>query len=399
MTTPKDTKLTIICICGGIGFPMGLANTYRVGCIGKAIVEGGSRFVVWQYGSSPNNLNTQRKGVWNGIEFEYLCGRVSRPANKFLQLLFNVFGIIHLFFRLIFSVAGRKNTYVFIDLQKINVNILLTPFCRLLGIKIVQEVNEWWPDVESSSSLVHFQYKKIMFRFSNGSFIISKSYRDKVMQTAEVSRRHQFYYLPVLSEPVPVLTNGFHHQQPYLFWCGDVIGYMKDILFMVEAFSIVRKKFPDLRLVISGKYKEENKETLFAELTRRGVPLSSFSLTGFVDDNQLQDYVQHAAAVLAPMWNDGKSNTRFPTKLGLYSYAGKSIITAPVGELKDYFVDGQNCLFYEAGSETSLAQKITEVLSDDEKAERLGKNARLLAEQTFSYKNYVHSMQEFFMNL
>ena len=395
----KHQNLTIICICGGIGFPVGQANTNRIACIGKAIVEGGGRFLVWQFGTSPNKYNKEQKGIWNGIEFEYLCGRVTRPDNKLLRMLVNLYGIIHVFFRLLFSVAGKKNTFVFLDLQRLSVNILLTPFCRLLGIKTVQEVNEWWPDVETTSSLIRFQYQNIMFRFSDGSFIISKSYRDKVMQLENVNRRHKFYYLPVLSDPIELKANGHHREQPFLFWCGDVTGYMKDVLFIIRSFADVRQYHPGLKLVLSGKYSEANKEKIFAEIEANGLPALSVALTGFVDDNQLHHYVQQATVVLAPMWNDGKSNTRFPTKLGLYSFAGKSIVTAPVGELKEYFVDGKNCLFYEPGKEESLTQKIIEVMADRDKAAQLGRNARLLAEKTFSYKNYVASMHEFFRNL
>jgi glycosyltransferase involved in cell wall biosynthesis len=395
----EQNNLTIICICGGIGFPVGQANTNRMACIGRAIVEGGSRFLLWQFGTSPNKFNTKRKGTWNGIEFEYLCGRVSRPENKILRMLVNLYGIVNLFSRLLFSVAGKRNTFVFLDLQRHSINIILAPFCRLLGIKTVQEVNEWWPDVENTSSLIKFQYQKIMFRFSNGSFIISKGYREKVMKSMDVSRKHKFYYLPVLAEPFIPGKNGIRDEQPFVFWCGDVIGYLKDVLFIIRSFAIVRQQYPELNLVISGKYNESNKEKIFAEIEACGLPALSVSLTGFVDDNQLFHYVQYASVVLAPMWNDEKSNTRFPTKLGLYSFAGKSIITAPVGELKDYFVDGINCLFYEPGKEESLAQKIKEIIDDSDKAARLGKNAQMLAKTTFSYKNYVGSMQEFFRTL
>jgi glycosyltransferase involved in cell wall biosynthesis len=238
-----------------------------------------------------------------------------------------------------------------------------------------------------------------MFRFSDGSFIISKSYRDKVMQSMKVNSNHKFYYLPVLADPIKPEVNGHTSEQPFLFWCGDVIGYEKDVLFIIRAFANVRQHYPELKLVISGKYSDSNKDKIFASIEDNGLPALSVALTGFVDDKQLLHYVQHASVVLAPMWNDGKSNTRFPTKLGLYSFAGKSIITAPVGELKDYFVDGINCLFYEPGKEESLAQKIKEIIDDSDKAARLGKNAQLLAETTFSYKNYVGSMQEFFRTL
>ncbi len=394
-------KPQIICICAGIGFPVGQANTNRMCHIGRTIIDGGGQFTVWHFGTSPNDLNKEKKGVWNGIRFQYLCTQVKRPKSSLLRQAVHLTGILHLLYKIIFQVAGRPNTYLFIDLQKTTFNILLTPFCRLLGIKTVQEVNEWWPDVKNTSRLVNFQYKKIMFRFSNGSFLISNSYQDKVLRTTAFHRNHKFFYLPVIAEPVsmrkePVNGGG----QPFtVFWCGMVDGYLKDVLFMINAFNAVYARHPSARLVVSGKYSQATAERIEEELATCGIPAKNFTLTGFIGNDELERWVNTATVLVVPMWDDDRSGMRFPTKLGLFAFGGKGIVTAPVGELKEYFKDGENCLFYEPGNVASLSDKINELLQDSNKRERLGRNARLLAEKTFSYKNYVRSMQDFFVNL
>ena len=368
--------------------------------IGRTIIDGGGKFTVWHFGTSPNDLNHQKKGVWNGIAFEYLCTQIRRPKNRFVRQAVHFTGMIRLLYKLFFEVLGRPNTYLFIDLQKTTFNILLTPLCRLLGIKTVQEVNEWWPDVKNTSRLINFQYKKIMFRFSNGSFVISNSYQEKVLQTTAFHRQHKFFYLPVIAEPVVLGQNGLNgHQQPTIFWCGMVDGYLKDVLFMINAFKPVYQNHPSAKLVISGKCSSSAADRISQELRSCGIPAENFKLTGFIGNDELEHYVNTATVLVVPMWNDDRSGMRFPTKLGLFAFGGKGIVTAPVGELKEYFVDEENCLFYEPGNVQSLSDKINELLVNKEKRERLGRNARLLAEKTFSYKNYVQSMQEFFVNL
>jgi glycosyltransferase involved in cell wall biosynthesis len=401
MYNQKKQGITIICVCAGIGFPIGQANTNRLCHIGKTLVEGGNRFILWHYGTSPTSLNKEHKGIWNGIPFHYLCGRVQRPRNKYARLTVHLLGIIHLYFKILFQITGRKNTYIFFDLQGSSSNILLTLFCRLLRIKTVQEVNEWWPEVEATSKLVKFQYRKIMFRFSNGSFLISKSIRDKIVNSTDLAPHHKFFYLPILSEPLSFTPkiNGQAAYQPYIFWCGMVDGYINDVLFIIKAFKLVHQQNPNAKLVISGKHNDETKLRLEEELKACGIPLSHFKLTGFIGNEELLNYVSHAAVLVAPMWEDERSNTRFPTKLGMFAFSGRGIVTAPVGELREYFRNEENCLFYEPGNAESLSTEISKLLNDPEKAARLGKNAKLLAEQTFSYKNYVSSMEAFFANL
>jgi glycosyltransferase involved in cell wall biosynthesis len=398
MTTNKPH---IICICAGIGFPIGQANTNRMCHIGRTIIDGGGQFTVWHFGTSPNDLNQQKKGTWNGITYEYLCTQVKRPKSSIVRQAVHFTGMVRLLYKIFSQVAGRRNTYLFIDLQKTTFNILLTPLCRLLGIKTVQEVNEWWPDVKNTSKLINFQYKRIMFRYSNGSFVISNRYQEKVLRTTAFHRHHKFFYLPVIAEPV-VLHQGTlngGHQQPTVFWCGMVDGYLKDVLFMINAFKAVYRHHPSAKLVISGKYSSGTAIRVAEELKTCGIPSENFMLTGFIGNDELERYVNSATVLAVPMWNDDRSGMRFPTKLGLFAFGGKGIVTAPVGELKEYFVDEENCLFYEPGNVQSLSDKINELLANNEKRERLGRNARMLAENTFSYKNYVQSMQEFFVNL
>lgn len=401
METTKKPLLHVIAVCPGIGFPAGQANTNRLCHIGKTIIEGGGRFTVWHFGTSPNTLNTHKKGVYEGIRFHYLSVRVQRPANAVVRHLIHLTGIVHLFFKILFQVTGRSNTVVFLDLQKTSLNIFLAPFCRMLGIKTVQEVNEWWPEVDNTSSLVKFLYRNIMFRFSQGSLLISGSYRQKIMQTTSYHPQHKFFYLPVLAEPLTkeIVLNGQVALSPYVFWCGMVDGYSKDVLFLIQSFRNVRAHHPAARLVIGGKYSEATKHRLYEELRLQNLPESCFKLTGFISNDDLLKYVHGAAVLVVPMWDDERSETRFPTKLGLFAFAGKGIVTAPVGELKEYFRNEDNCLFYRPGDAGSLAEKINRLLADSKEAAQLGQEAKRLAEKTFSYKNYIGSMQAFFARL
>ncbi|RYE40437.1 MAG: glycosyltransferase, partial [Sphingobacteriales bacterium] len=354
----KQRQVQIICLCPAIGFPFGQAATNRISLIGKAVVEGGGNFSVWHYGTSPNELNKEKNGNWNGINFSYLCGRVKRPSNKLQRLFVHFIGIAKLFYKLILLSTWKQRPIVYMDLQGNGLNIPITLLCKILSLKTVQEVNEWWPEVRGRSRIISFQYRHIMFRYSAGSFVISKEIEHRILTSTSYNKTHQLFFLPVLAEPVHFRRNDLQQSArgTYIFWCGMVDGYIKDVLFIIDAFSVLLKKDATIKLIIGGKYTARSEQTLIERLAHLSIPVENFILTGYISEEQLLEYIHMASVLVAPMWNDVRSSTRFPTKLGMFAFSGRPIVTSPVGELTEYFMDEENCLFYEASDSISLSK-------------------------------------------
>jgi glycosyltransferase involved in cell wall biosynthesis len=270
----------------------------------------------------------------------------------------------------------------------------------LLRIRSVQEVNEWWPDVQGISPLVGYQYRNIMFKYSNGSFVISQNLIKKMRALPSFDSAHSIFYLPILAEPVVYKTDAnVSLDFQYVFWCGMVDGYIRDVLFILDAFEKVFKNDRHVKLIISGKYSEDSKRKLLDQLRNHSIPEENFMLTGFVADKQLLDYVFNASVLISPMWKDHRSSTRFPTKLGIYASSGRPIILAPIGEVGEYFHDNFNCYFYEAESVSSLGDKIVHALANKELSSTVGSNAKITAHTIFSYEKYTKDIIEFLNKL
>src|SRR5882724_7325887 len=76
----------VICVCGGIGFPIGANGAPRIINVGRALQATGIDYRVLHCGPSPAAINTQRSGVYRGIPFEYATS-LARPENIILRLL------------------------------------------------------------------------------------------------------------------------------------------------------------------------------------------------------------------------------------------------------------------------------------------------------------------------
>ena len=78
-------------------------------------------------------------------------------------------------------------------------------------------------------------------------------------------------------------------------------------------------------------------------------------MTGFVDDDQLDALYQFAAGLLLPLFDDDRSRTRMPTKLGGYLASGTPVITCSVGDLTHFLTHKRNAYIGAAGDEVAFA--------------------------------------------
>jgi glycosyltransferase involved in cell wall biosynthesis len=76
-----------------------------------------------------------------------------------------------------------------------------------------------------------------------------------------------------------------------------------------------------------------------------------------------------------PLWDDERSLTRFPTKMGQYVAAGRPIVTAGVGEVPSYLKHGETALFYQPGSVENMAEQINEIIEKPELGDRIARTA------------------------
>jgi glycosyltransferase involved in cell wall biosynthesis len=238
----------------------------------------------------------------------------------------------------------------------------------------VQEACEWWPGTENGTAFHAWMYREVMFRLSSGALVISHAIRDRIAAVAEPD--YPVCMVPVLVNPeeYPATTghrSGSGDEAPILLWCGMVDGYIRDVYFLIDALALVRTvRGRAARLRIVGPCSEIGRTKLYAHAEARGIDLARIEIAGFVSDEQLSEYCLQADALLMPLWNDDRSVTRFPTKLGQYLAAGRPIVTAQVGEIP-YYLSEQTAVFYAPGNANSLAHALESVLADPVSAEAI----------------------------
>ena len=221
-------------------------------------------------------------------------------------------------------------------------------------------------------------YQHIMFRLSTGALPISTLIEKRIREIS--GKEYPLLRIPVLMDTNEVrqefsqtpMTLG--SELPYIFWCGTVDGYIRDPLFLIRVQGVMIQKYAiKTRLVIAGPCSNAARKELLNEVSKAGLEPGDVIITGYIPENELFRLTTHAEATLLPLWDDDRSKTRFPTKLGLYVAAGRPIVTSTIGEIPHFLKDKETALFATANDEQSWAGKIASLIKNQDLSAQLVK--------------------------
>jgi glycosyltransferase involved in cell wall biosynthesis len=360
-------------------------------------------FSVLHCGPSPIAANKTAAGVHEGIRYEYATNTLKRPDNAVLRILLYVRCALVLITRLIALRSQRRRSSVYIFIQSGPIGVIAATVCRILGIPVVQEVNEWWPGsgAPDDSLFTSWLYRGPMFSLATGTLVISSLIEERVQVAAQKLKR------PLIVQRTPILVDieKFNSDKrapaclkgnvPQFIWCGGVAGYSKDIEFMIRALAQVVKKGMECRLTIVGGGSEGVRRRIMQYAEAQGVP-GAVVMTDFVEEDQLNEIYQLAEGLLLPLFDDDRSRTRMPTKLGGYLASGKPVITCAVGDLTGLLFHERSAYIGPPGDEVAFAENMCSVLRDPVTARKIGAAGRRVCEDEIHYEAHSTRLADFF---
>ncbi len=348
----------------------------------------------------------------NDSHIDYLWKEVV-PQNKFLRKFLY---IIQDFKWTIQLFKNRKNIdVIFVAAMSIFPLFLITLISKILGKKVILELNEYPYSSQGGNALDDLEIYKKYRRFITEKFIYKNIYG-----VVSISPKLSEYIIKINNQlkvvEIPVLCD---------------VDYFKNI----ESLSPTEKKVPTHKFTVHasnlseykdgfstnlkaiGEYNQsvqeiENKIHLI--ITLNGIPhLLESSLRPIIDHYQLNDYL-HFVGYLdeSELYNlyknaefliinkpDNLQNTyNFPTKLSEYLYFGKILLVSTNHAMDQYLEKNVHCKKFESNNFEELTSFIQETMS-------LGNNfsyreaSQRLVENEFDYKSNANEFNQYFTQI
>ncbi|MCI4671338.1 MAG: glycosyltransferase [Bacteroidia bacterium] len=227
---------------------------------------------------------------------------------------------------------------------------------------------------------------------------------DGIMAISEVLENHVKKLdpnVPVLK--IPALTDYYNFQVdknldvlPHFLYCGSA-AYKEVIFFILDAFDKIRT--PDefeMHLVIRGTQEEKQRIYDYAASKKKADKIKFFSNLPYSE--LVQKYID-ATGLLIPLRPTIQDAARFPHKVSEYLASHNPLITTHYGELKRYFVDGDNGLVASKYDIDEYASKMQWLVDHPEEAREIGERGYELGMQNFHFESMGVQMRDFILSL
>jgi glycosyltransferase involved in cell wall biosynthesis len=369
-------------------FPFGQAQTNRLIALAGGLIKAGCQVRIICLKPTEQNSrakNTSASGNFNGIDYVYPSGTTIRATALFHRIIHVVTGIIHTSSLLIKENRRNKIDFVFTGVLGFFHYLWFFLLCRLLSIKYLQERSEY-PFIKANKSVFDrlslALYLILICKFFDGFVVITHKLR--AYFTPHLRKNCPVFLLPILVEPERFIHHPPIKDEEYIAYCGSMSGDKDGVPDLIDAFSLIAIKYPAINLHLIGSTDFDGFKLLQEKVTRLSL-VNRVSFTGNLDREHLPDHLMNAKMLVLARPDNKQAEGGFPTKLGEYLATGKPVVVTMVGEIGHYLHDGENAFIARPSDPRHFAEKMESVLSDYDKALKIGARGQELAQTVFNY--------------
>ena len=172
---------------------------------------------------------------------------------------------------------------------------------------------------------------------------------------------------------------------------AGVLTPQKGVHHLIEAFAAIATEFPEARLTLVGRAQDE---IYTAELKRQVVGAGLSDRVCFaapLPQANLALWMKNAAVLVLPSISEGLGRVIIEAMA-----AATPVIASDVGGIPEIVKDGDNGFLVPPGDERGLAEKLRWILKNPHEARRMGRRARVFAQQFFSTEAYLEGYRRVF---
>lgn len=383
-------------------FPNGMAATARIRCYAKAIAYHEKCMVL-----IPNRLedidnplgNTSTKGFLNGYSYKYFGKSTAKPKNLFLQRFKQLHDVFCLLLFLLKNLQ-RKDSVIFYSYD-LFLGKLTSKVAHLKDAYIFFELCEHphyqckgYPKEVGEDKQLHWVRRQL--NNYDGFFVISHSLQEYIEKCFNGNKRTLL--IPILFEKPIEKGDGevLNEGTPYIIHTGALSQRKDGIINSLKAFGVyASRNGTGIDYLLTGDLDNSpDRDEILQVLNHYNIS-SKVRFLGFLSPEDIIKYQKNAYMTIISKENNLQNNYCFATKIAEYLNAGCLLIMTEVGEVKYYFKNGKNCLFFKYGDIRGLADLIEDVVMNKKKKDEIAQEGKKTADEKFYCMNYSKAIIKF----
>lgn len=389
--------MSIVIFGDNFSFPEGDAATNRVYNYAKGFYENGINVHVICFSSE---YDTVGEGMEDEIHFYHPFG--VRNRNRFFiirrwQKFIKYFRTISLI-----KSIQRKDKIIAVHCytQLLQTQLFAFIFSRYYKTRLTLERSEH-PMRNTNDKVIKRLYGNfkiaIETRLYDGIFCIS-DYLIRFYQNKGCDER-KLFLVPSTVDPArfnKLLDSPFRFR--YILYCGSLTTLKDGVDILIESFSRISRRHPDINLALVGEADTLKDEIFFRELVSRFNIKNRVFFTGKLPRTAIPEYMCNAEILTLARPRSIVADAGFPSKLTEYLATGKPVIVTSVGEIPVYLKDNDNAFLSEPDSVDAFTDKLDYVLCNYQLAKQTGERGRDLTLGVFNYNLQARRIINFISN-
>ncbi|MDQ0476441.1 glycosyltransferase family 4 protein [Chryseobacterium sp. MDT2-18] len=393
-STMRSNNIKRVAIICGYSFPEGLASTTRILTYAKGLVENGVEVDIYVFFPSdrePNHFSVD--GVIDGINYHYPNTRLY-PSHVFFRKISHIYFLIISAYK--YLKKHKKNHFDVTILSSDFFRILYfyVPILKTINTKAIFIADEYPVPMrvhlkEELPKLHKFLLRTILQQVDGMIFITGKLesfYRSIVLKPS--------FILPSLTDFSRFSTVVKNDVLDYICYMGSLELSKDNVDNIIEAFNLVKNKYPDLELHLYGTPNRNDLQILERIIDESDLRERVF-LKGIISNNKVSPILSASKLLVSSQPDTKRAQGGFPTKLGEYMATGVPMLVTNVGEISKYVKHGVNGWLAEPSNVIDYASKMEYILDNYSEALDVAENGKKYVYKNFDAKLITKEMIHF----
>ena len=386
--------MSLIIFGDSFTFPEGNAATNRVHTYAKGFIENGTNVHVICF---ENEYIDKNDGIMCGIKYYHPFGQTERSKSFFIRRWLKLLKYLRAF--VLIREINEKDKIIAINLwtQLFLTHLFAFVLAKCFKTKIIKESSEH-PLRYYKSNIIKKIYGHFKLcletKLSDGIFCITnylidfyknRGYNQRklflVPSTVDSSRFDVYFKSPLSFE--------------YILYCGNLSVLKDGVNILIESFTKISEKYPEINLVLIGKSYPLGDELILKDLVAKLNIEKRVFFLGQISRTDIPAYLNNAKMLTLARPQSIIADAGFPSKLTEYLATSKPVVVTKVGEIPVYLKDNESAFLSEPGSVDAFADRLDYVPSNYEFAQQVGAKGKELTTAVFNYKFQAKRMLDF----
>jgi glycosyltransferase involved in cell wall biosynthesis len=268
---------------------------------------------------------------------------------------------------------------------------------KLTGVRVFLDWTDFYSDIVRHESILLTPVAKAIEHFILGNcdriFTVSNEMKKALVGIGASSDR--IFVIPDGVDPTmfnPEIDSLMIRKRyclddsPTIIFHGDVKP-IDGVDVLVKAFALVLKHLPNAKLFIVGGGTKYFSEVI--QLVKTLGVEHSVIFTGWIPHQSVPEYIALADVGAMPLRSTLETNCYLSFKLFEYWAMGKPVVVSRVKAISNIVKDGVNGTLVESEDVNGLTEALLGILSDGDKAMRMGDNARAMIEGSYNWDSLM----------